>query len=57
MFEKGDAWKVRMQSWNITPAPPAETKWTRSKRLYRHSFAFSITGKTAWNGRMTLLPS
>jgi hypothetical protein len=22
----GDAWKVRMQSWNITPAPPAETK-------------------------------
>ena len=26
MFEKGDAWKVRMQSWNITPAPPAETK-------------------------------
>ena len=23
---EGDAWKDRMQIWNITPAPPAETK-------------------------------
>jgi ketosteroid isomerase-like protein len=23
---EGDAWKVQMQTWNITPAPPAETK-------------------------------
>jgi ketosteroid isomerase-like protein len=21
---EGDAWKVRMQTWNVTPAPPAE---------------------------------
>jgi ketosteroid isomerase-like protein len=25
-LREGDAWKVRMQIWNITPAPPAETK-------------------------------
>ena len=27
-FREGDAWKIRMQIWNITPAPaaPAETK-------------------------------
>jgi hypothetical protein len=31
MFEKGNFWKVRMQSWNITPASPAETKWTRTE--------------------------
>ena len=23
---EGDAWKVRMQTWNVTPAPPAEKK-------------------------------
>jgi ketosteroid isomerase-like protein len=23
---EGDAWKDRMQTWNITPTPPAETK-------------------------------
>ena len=23
---EGDAWKVRMQTWNVTPSPPDETK-------------------------------
>jgi uncharacterized protein (TIGR02246 family) len=23
---EGDAWKIRMLTWNLTPAPPAETK-------------------------------
>jgi hypothetical protein len=25
-IREGDTWKCRMQTWNVTPAPPAETK-------------------------------
>jgi hypothetical protein len=26
VLREGEDWKIRMLTWNITPAPPAETK-------------------------------